>query len=123
MVISGDSNLSSALQRCVDKFRGSTFTSGCLVGDLHMLLQTGGLLVAESAHLLCEAAPVALVIEQAGGVAVDQFGNRILGLAIEEDHNAEVTMVVGSRLAITHLQLGSGTGNGHSKLQVDFPDD
>lgn len=105
--------LSTALKRAAERFRSQTFTTGCLVGDLHMVLQNGGLLVYENAHLLCEAAPIALVVEQAGGVAFNDAGHKILDLKVEEDHNRSVTLVIGSKLFVENLGFGAMNGNGH----------
>lgn len=107
---------SAALQKSIERYRSRTFTTGGLVGDLHMLLQTGGILVHEDAHLLCEAAPIALVVEQAGGAAYTSLGKRVLDCGVEEDHNVAVTIVVGSKMIVQGLHLtalGSGNGNGH----------
>lgn len=109
----GESVLSNALKRAADRHRTQTFTTGCLISDLHMVLQSGGLLVAENVHFLCEAAPIALIIEQAGGVAYDGRGTRILELKIEEDHNRSVTIVAGSSLFVRNLEIGAMNGNGN----------
>ncbi|PXF41253.1 Fructose-1,6-bisphosphatase class 1 [Gracilariopsis chorda] len=50
--------ISNSLSKLVHKMCCSMFTTGCLVGDVHQLLQTGGLLVAADVHLMCEAAPL-----------------------------------------------------------------
>lgn len=88
--------IAAALNTLVDRMCSSIFTTGCLVGDVHQLVQTGGLVVAANVHLMCEAASLAFVVEQAGGVATDEFGERILDMAITEDYNVVVTLVLGS---------------------------
>lgn len=97
--------VSAPLAKLVDKLTCSMFTTGCLVGDVHQLMQTGGLLVAEGVHLLCEAAPIAFIIEQCGGVATDAHGQRILDMGIEDEHNVFVALVLGTPSSHSQLQL------------------
>lgn len=97
--------ISSSLAKMVDKFSSSMFTTGCLVGDLHHLMQTGGVLIATNVHLLCEAAPIAFIIEQSAGVATDHTGARILDMAITEDYNENVTIVLGTTDSHRNLHL------------------
>lgn len=98
------SPISSSLSKMVDKLCCSMFTTGCLIGDVHQLIQTGGVLVFSNVHLMCEAAPVAFVIEQCGGVATDEFGDRVLDMAITEDYNVQITLVLGT--PNSHSALG-----------------
>lgn len=97
--------IAAAMQRAEKRFRGQNFTTGGLVGDLHMLLLTGGVLVREGVHLLCEAGPLALVVEQAGGAALTGTGKRVLDLKVEEDPNVVITIVVGSKAMVEGLGL------------------
>ncbi len=63
------------------------------------------MLIAQSTHLLCEAAAIAFIVEQAGGVAVDEFGDRILDMTVTEDHDVCVTLVLGSKMDVSNLEL------------------
>lgn len=97
--------ISNSVSKMVDKLCCSMFTTGCVVGDVHQLMQTGGVLVAEGVHLMCEAAPVAFVIEQCGGVATDEYGKRILDMSITEDYNVTVTLCLGTPSSHKNLEL------------------
>lgn len=101
------SPISAPLAKMVDKFCCSMFTTGCLVGDVHQFMQTGGLLVFDGVHLMCEAAPVAMIVEQCSGVATDEFGERILDMSITEDYNVNVTLVLGTPGTVKNLALQS----------------
>ncbi|CAN8065149.1 unnamed protein product [Agarophyton chilense] len=97
--------IAASLSNLIDKMCCSMFTTGCLVGDVHQFLQTGGLLVAANVHLMCEAAPFACLVEQCGGVATDEFGTRVLDMSITEDHNVTITLVLGSPASHKNLAL------------------
>lgn len=119
LLLNNSSEVAQRVKDMISKYSASTLTTGCLVGDLHMVLQNGGVLVADKAHLLCEAAPAALIVEEAGGAAVDANGTRILDLAIEEDHTETVTLIIGPRSTIEGLNLTSSAHakqNGAAKL-------
>lgn len=97
--------VANSLSKMVDKLCCSMFTTGCVIGDVHQLMQTGGVLVREGVHLMCEAAPIALVIEQCGGVATDEYGKRILDMSITEDYNVTVTLCIGTPSSHKNLEL------------------
>lgn len=115
-LLTGNHPLSAPLAKMVDKLTCSMFTTGCLVGDLHQLIQSGGILIKTNVHLMCEAAPVALIMEQCGGVALDETGDRIMDMAVTDDFNAQVTIVLGTVDSLRNLQLSpapsSVNGNG-----------
>ena len=92
-LLSENTPLGTAAAKVAQRYCCNMFSSGCFVGDVHLLLQSGGLLIARDVHLLCEAAPIAFLIEQANGVATDEFGKRILDMAIDGEHDATVTLV------------------------------
>ncbi|KAI0567037.1 Fructose-1-6-bisphosphatase [Gracilaria domingensis] len=98
-------HIAASLAKLVDKLCCSMFTTGCLVGDVHQFLQTGGLLVAANVHLMCEAAPFAFLVEQCGGVATDEYGTSVLDMAITEDHNVTITLVLGTTDSHKNLAL------------------
>lgn len=111
--------VAAPLAKMVDKLACSIYTTGCLTGDLHQLMQTGGVLVACDVHLLCEAAPIAFIVEQCGGVATDEAGKRILDLAVNDDFMVHVTLVLGTtdthgnlQLAAPDLAPANGNGSG-----------
>lgn len=106
-LLSSNHPLSAPLGKMVDKLTCSVFTTGCLVGDLHQLMQTGGILIKTNVHLMCEAAPIAFIMEQCGGMAVDETGARILDMAVTDDFNAVVTAVLGTTESLRNLQMAS----------------
>lgn len=67
-----------ALDVCAET-GGKVFDNGCLIANFSGSIGSGSLFVSYHVHLLCEAAPLALLVEQMGGKATDGFGNRILG--------------------------------------------
>lgn len=86
--------------------RGRVYSSryiGSLVADFHRNLLYGGIFLypADTRHphgklrLMCEANPLAMIVEQAGGFATDGV-NRILDIQPEELHQ-RVPLVIGSR--------------------------
>lgn len=90
-----------------DKESGRPCTSryiGSFVADFHRNLLKGGIYMypATKKHpngklrLLYEANPMAFIIEQAGGLAVDQNGRRILDIKPTELHQ-RVPLFIGSR--------------------------
>ena len=122
-VLRSKSPIAAHLSKMVDKLCCSMFTSGCVIGDLHQLLQTGGVLIATDLHLMCEAGPIAFVVEQCGGVATDEYGRRILDMSITEDYNATVTIVLGTPNSHKNLQLepkpaGSNSMNGNGSASA-----
>lgn len=102
--------ISKSLSSMVDKFQSSMYTTGCVVGDVHQLIQTGGVLVAANVHLMCEAAPLAFLVEQCEGVATDDHGQRILDMSITEDYNINITIVLGTKHTHASLNLKPKTG-------------
>jgi fructose-1,6-bisphosphatase I len=102
----------SGTQRFVDYLREkdaatgrpySSRYSGCLVADVHRLLTVGGIYLYPpegskpegKLRLMYEAAPLAFIIEQAGGAASTGI-RRILEIAPETLHQ-RVPLVIGSR--------------------------
>lgn len=86
---------------------------GSLVADVHRTLCRGGIFgyPADSKNpqgklrLLYEANPMALLIEQAGGKAINQEGARILEIQPVELHQ-RVPLFVGSKSNIEELNVG-----------------
>lgn len=68
----------AALTICAER-GGKVFDNGCLVANFSGSIASGSLFLSHHAHLLCEAAPLAFLIEQMEGKATDGCGNRILG--------------------------------------------
>ncbi len=102
-ILRADSSLGSAAKELLGDAKFSVSSSGCLLGDLHMLLRTGGVLIAQNVNLLCEAAPIAYLVEQSGGIAIDEFGDRILDMSITEEYDIKVTIVVGSKTDVGNV--------------------
>ena len=106
-LLRSDHPISPSLAKMVDKLSCSMYTTGCITGDLHQLMQAGGVLITVDVHVLCEAAPIALIVEQCGCVAIDQNGSRISVMAVEDDFTVKVTLVLGTSDGIQNLQLTS----------------
>lgn len=83
---------------------------GSLVADFHRNLLKGGIYMyppTESyengkLRLLYECNPMALIIEQAGGMAVDNEGQRILDL-VPNDLHQRVPLYIGSRSMVENI--------------------
>lgn len=86
---------------------------GSLVADFHRNLLKGGIFLYPNdtkstkypngkLRLLYEAAPMAFIAEQAGGMAVTVYGERILDLTPKELHE-RTTLVVGSKKEVEHF--------------------
>ncbi len=106
-----------------DNYRGKPYRAryiGSLVADFHRNLLYGGIFMYPAdkkdpakprgkLRLLCEAAPLAFVVEQAGGAATDGK-DRILDLKASELHE-RVPLFIGSRKDVemaTRLMQGDG---------------
>ena len=105
---------------CIDSFKstdnpkGKAYSMryvGSLVADFHRTLLYGGLYLYPSdrksvkqpfgkLRLLCEASPLAFVVEQAGGSASDGK-ERILDIAPTKLHQ-RVPLVIGSKIDVAH---------------------
>lgn len=76
---------------------------GSMVADVHRTICKGGIFLYPSTQknpygklrLLYECNPMAMIIEQAGGVCIDENNNRILDLALNELHQRS-TIVLGA---------------------------
>lgn len=80
------------------------FDAGTLIGNFNQVTTHGGVLIHFDCHLLCEAGPLALILEQMGGKAVDSDGNRILDLGVEdEDVHRKVTIIAGSTKIVDEI--------------------
>lgn len=74
-----DDKLGAAAIALCSERSGKVFDNGCMIANYHGATQSGCLFVCHDMHLLCEAAPLAYLVEQMGGKATDGAGNRILG--------------------------------------------
>lgn len=108
-----------AMQRYVDqlkikdKAKGRPYSgrySGCLVADVHRVLLTGGIYLYPAEvdkpegklRLLYEASPLAMVVEQAGGLASTGI-RRILDLVPTALHQ-RVPLLIGSREDVLEVE-------------------
>lgn len=84
--------------------KGKLFALNAFTPSLHEALKSGALVVLFNVHLLCEAGPAAMLIEQAGGRATNGRGRRILDSSIsDEEHETNVhatTTFVGGRASL-----------------------
>ncbi|MSR75507.1 MAG: class 1 fructose-bisphosphatase [Planctomycetes bacterium] len=89
----------------------STRYIGSLVGDFHRNLLYGGIFMYPGnvkrpegkLRLLYEVSPLSMICEQAGGRAVDGFGNRILDIVPTALHQ-RVPLVIGSKLDVDEAE-------------------
>ncbi|KAK4525753.1 hypothetical protein GAYE_SCF16G3662 [Galdieria yellowstonensis] len=72
-----------------------TFHTGSLIGDFDSVLRMGGVLLARNVHFLCEAAPLAYIMEQANGHAMTSEGTRILDVQVDNDPHKRIDIVMG----------------------------
>jgi len=83
---------------------------GSLVADVHRTLLYGGIFLYPAdrkdpkkptgkLRLLYEAAPISMIVEQAGGLSSDGRGNNILDLVPTSLHE-RVPLIVGSKLDV-----------------------
>ncbi len=89
---------------------------GSMVADVHRILLKGGVFMypptkkapAGKLRLMYEANPMAMLIEQAGGKAMAQPGQRIMEVVPENIHQ-RVPVILGSPEEVDHViaQLGS----------------
>jgi len=101
--LKGDSPLAKSLAAFVISKNLKTVQAGSLLVNFAMLIQNGGILAAEGVHLLCEAAPLALLVEQAGGTAINDKGERILDLSSGEDAHQTITICCGLKESIAEI--------------------
>jgi fructose-1,6-bisphosphatase I len=100
-----------------DKSKGRPYSSryiGSLVADFHRNLITGGIFAYPrdskdpgkpygKLRLLYEAAPLAMLIEQAGGRAITDDGRNILDIEAEDLHQ-RVPLIIGSKLDVDEAE-------------------
>ncbi|KAI0567147.1 Fructose-1-6-bisphosphatase [Gracilaria domingensis] len=67
-------------KKVVTGLGGKVFDSGCFIADFDTAVRSGGVVLWYDVHLMCEAAPMALLAEQLGGRAIDSDCNRVLGM-------------------------------------------
>ncbi len=96
----------------------STRYIGSLVADFHRNLIAGGIFVyprdrrdiskpSGKLRLLYEAAPLAMLIEQAGGRAITDDGRNILDIEAEDLHQ-RVPLIIGSKLDVDEAEAFLG---------------
>ncbi|KAK4529547.1 hypothetical protein CCYA_CCYA01G0404 [Cyanidiococcus yangmingshanensis] len=102
----GDDALARALRHLADQHEYSAVHTGCLIGDFHTLLQRGGILIADKVDLLCEAAPLAYLAEEAGARAINEYGSRILDQRLGGDDplHAKTQLLIGSTTQLAELE-------------------
>lgn len=109
---------SPGLQKYLDKCKGNNERNalslryiGSLVADFHRNLLKGGIYIYPSTEnqpggklrLLYEANPIAFLAEQAGGLATDGQGNRILEIIPEAIHQ-RVPLFTGSKKMVEEVE-------------------
>lgn len=86
---------------------------GSMVADVHRTLLKGGIFIYPTLkthpkgklRLLYECNPMAMIMEQAGGAAIDEHGKRILELQAEELHERS-SIACGSPTAVAEFKRG-----------------
>lgn len=102
------------LDHCKDTGEGKSYTAryiGSLVADFHRNLMKGGIYMYPSTkaqeggrlRLLYEANPIAFLAEQAGGLATDGLGNRILEIVPGAIHQ-RVPLFTGSKKMVEEVE-------------------
>ncbi|CDF33468.1 unnamed protein product [Chondrus crispus] len=75
---------------------GKVYDNGCMIANFQGAMAAACLFIGHNMHLLCEAAPLALIVEQMGGKATDGAGNRILDMGVDdEDVHKRVSFCAG----------------------------
>lgn len=99
-----EDELSRKIASFIKQTKARVVTDRCFVADVDAVVRRGGVVWWSSVELLCEAAPMALLICQMGGVAVDADGRNILDLAIQEDDVHQKTgFLAGSRELVAEI--------------------
>jgi fructose-1,6-bisphosphatase I len=115
--------------RYVHRHEGYTARySGALVGDIHRILMQGGVFLYPGTmkkpegklRLLYETAPLAFLIEQAGGRASD--GERNLLDIVPEQLHQRTPLVIGSKEDVQLVESFIATHRSRSPLKKAFPD-
>uniref|UniRef100_A0A7S2ZWI6 Fructose-bisphosphatase n=1 Tax=Rhodosorus marinus TaxID=101924 RepID=A0A7S2ZWI6_9RHOD len=109
-IVSSNTALGKGVKNYVDSNHDvKMYHTGCMAGNVALMLPNGGALVKPDAHLLCECAPLAFIIEQAGGVATDGEGTRILDLTVGDDYHMKVNFLAGVEEIVHEIEsLGKG---------------
>lgn len=98
------------IDHCSDQNLGLRYI-GSMVSDIHRIMFHGGIFLYPSTRkyplgklrLLYECAPIAMIVEQAGGSAIDCNLKRILDLEPKELHERS-TIVIGSPLMVKEMK-------------------
>jgi len=83
---------------------------GSMVSDIHRIMFQGGIFMYPNTRkypkgklrLLYEGNPMAMIVEQAGGTAINSQLNRILDLEVKELHQ-KVTIAMGSKTMVAEM--------------------
>mmetsp|Transcript_3757 Transcript_3757/g.11186 ORF Transcript_3757/g.11186 Transcript_3757/m.11186 type:complete len:344 (+) Transcript_3757:103-1134(+) len=102
-------NSQTPLGKGVKKYMDETdnvkmYHTGCMAGNVALMLPNGGVLIKPDAHFLCEAAPLAFIIEQAGGLATNGEGARILDLGVDEDYQMKTGFLAGVESIVNSIE-------------------
>jgi fructose-1,6-bisphosphatase I len=115
--------------RYVHRHEGYTARySGALVGDIHRILMQGGVFLYPGTmkkpqgklRLLYETAPLAFLVEQAGGRASD--GERNLLDIVPEQLHQRTPLIIGSKEDVQLVESFIATHRSRSTLKKAFPD-
>mmetsp|Transcript_26281 Transcript_26281/g.63905 ORF Transcript_26281/g.63905 Transcript_26281/m.63905 type:complete len:344 (+) Transcript_26281:69-1100(+) len=114
-----EASLGAAMSKCLTKRSWKFQDVGTLVGNVYYMIKLGGVVVVDKSDLLCEAAPLAFIIEQAGGVACDLNGTKIMDLKAGEECHTPTSFIGGHReyvvpmleeLGVDASKIGALTG-------------
>lgn len=94
-LLKADDDMSRRIRKLVETRRARVLSDNCFVADIDAAVRRGGLIWRNEVHLLCEAAPMAHIIRQMGGLAIDGTGTQILDLAVEDCNVHQVTAFLG----------------------------
>lgn len=76
---SGAEAVMRAAKQVARKRKARVCSSGCFAADFDAAMRSGGVIIAQSVHLLCVAAAAAAIAEEMGGKATNGRAVRILG--------------------------------------------
>lgn len=99
-----ETELSRRLLKFVRQAKARVVSDRCFVADVDAIIRRGGLVWWSHVHLMCEAAPMAMIVCQVGGIAVDGYGRKILDLGIDDNNVHRMTaFLAGSSELVSYI--------------------
>eukprot|EP00180_Rhodochaete_pulchella_P002127 Plantae.Rhodophyta-Rhodochaete_pulchella.ctg32148.p1 GENE.Plantae.Rhodophyta-Rhodochaete_pulchella.ctg32148~~Plantae.Rhodophyta-Rhodochaete_pulchella.ctg32148.p1 ORF type:complete len:347 (-),score=42.73 Plantae.Rhodophyta-Rhodochaete_pulchella.ctg32148:106-1146(-) len=98
-----DAPLGKALSKLMTEKTWKLQDVGSFVANTYYMIKLGGVVVVEQADLLCEAAPLAFIIEQAGGTAYTIDGSKIMESTADDECHTMTSFIGGHSDAVTEI--------------------